>query len=267
MQADHRDATCRSIPYLRRTQPPEAPVHSGPYHGGFTPYPRPGGPMSRTAVVTGASSGIGAATARALAGDGFHVVCAARRQDRIEELAAEIGGTAVVCDVTDADSVRRLGRRGRQRGRPGQQRRRRRRRGHRRGRRRRGLGADVRPERAQHGPRDPGAAARAAPERRRAGRQHGLDRGADRLRGRRRLHRGQARRERAHQDAAARAGRRAAAVHRDRPRDGQDRRVRAEPVRRATRSVPTRSTKGSQSHWSRRTSPRWSAGSPHSRPT
>jgi NADP-dependent 3-hydroxy acid dehydrogenase YdfG len=64
--------------------------------------------MTRTAVVTGASSGIGAATARALAGDGFHVVCAARREDRIKELAEEIGGTAVVCDVTDAESVAEL---------------------------------------------------------------------------------------------------------------------------------------------------------------
>jgi NADP-dependent 3-hydroxy acid dehydrogenase YdfG len=61
--------------------------------------------MPRTAVVTGASSGIGAATARALAKDGFHVVCAARRRERIEELATEIGGTAIVLDVTDAASV------------------------------------------------------------------------------------------------------------------------------------------------------------------
>jgi NADP-dependent 3-hydroxy acid dehydrogenase YdfG len=60
------------------------------------------------AVVTGASSGIGAATARALAGEGFRVVCAARRSDRIEALAAEIGGVAVTCDVTSDDAVRAL---------------------------------------------------------------------------------------------------------------------------------------------------------------
>ncbi len=60
------------------------------------------------AVVTGASSGIGAATARQLAAAGFSVVCAARRTDRIEALAAEIGGRPVCCDVTDADSVTAL---------------------------------------------------------------------------------------------------------------------------------------------------------------
>jgi NADP-dependent 3-hydroxy acid dehydrogenase YdfG len=62
----------------------------------------------RTAVVTGASSGIGAATARALAAEGFRVVCAARRRERLEALAEEIGGIAVPCDVTSPESVREL---------------------------------------------------------------------------------------------------------------------------------------------------------------
>ncbi len=62
----------------------------------------------RTAVVTGASSGIGAATARSLAAAGYRVICAARRTDRIEELAQEIDGLAVACDVTSAESVRGL---------------------------------------------------------------------------------------------------------------------------------------------------------------
>ncbi|MFT4226989.1 SDR family NAD(P)-dependent oxidoreductase [Micropruina sp.] len=62
----------------------------------------------RTAVVTGASSGIGEATARALAAAGYRVICAARRTDRIEALADEIGGLAVPCDVTVTEEVDRL---------------------------------------------------------------------------------------------------------------------------------------------------------------
>ncbi|MCP2627019.1 SDR family oxidoreductase [Mycolicibacterium smegmatis] len=60
------------------------------------------------AVVTGASAGIGAATAKTLASLGFHVICAARRTDRIDALAKEIDGTAVVADVTDDESVNAL---------------------------------------------------------------------------------------------------------------------------------------------------------------
>ncbi len=61
--------------------------------------------VSRLAVVTGASSGIGAATARALAREGFRVALGARREDRIRGLAGEIGGYARYLDVTDGGSV------------------------------------------------------------------------------------------------------------------------------------------------------------------
>lgn len=61
--------------------------------------------MPRTAVVTGASSGIGAATARALAAAGHHVVLGARRVDRLRALGAEIGAAHGELDVTDPDSV------------------------------------------------------------------------------------------------------------------------------------------------------------------
>jgi NADP-dependent 3-hydroxy acid dehydrogenase YdfG len=57
------------------------------------------------AVVTGASSGIGAATARQLAAAGFDVVVGARRMERLEAIASEIGGRALPLDVTDTSSV------------------------------------------------------------------------------------------------------------------------------------------------------------------
>jgi NADP-dependent 3-hydroxy acid dehydrogenase YdfG len=66
------------------------------------------GGHQRVAVVTGASSGIGEATAKTLAALGFHVVAVARRADRINALADEIGGTAIVADVTDAAAVEAL---------------------------------------------------------------------------------------------------------------------------------------------------------------
>ena len=56
-------------------------------------------------MVTGASGGIGAATARRLAGEGYEVVLAARRAERVEAIAGEIGGRGVVCDVTDPAAV------------------------------------------------------------------------------------------------------------------------------------------------------------------
>jgi 3-hydroxy acid dehydrogenase/malonic semialdehyde reductase len=62
----------------------------------------------RIAVVTGASSGIGAETARALAAAGARLALGARRVDRVEELAAELGGGHVAArlDVTDPESCR-----------------------------------------------------------------------------------------------------------------------------------------------------------------
>jgi uncharacterized protein len=65
-------------------------------------------PPTRVAVVTGASSGIGAAVSRALAGRGWHMVLLARREDRLRELAGEIDGEYEACDVGRRDDVERV---------------------------------------------------------------------------------------------------------------------------------------------------------------
>src|SRR4051812_1317708 len=52
-------------------------------------------------LITGASSGIGAATARQAAEAGYRLVLAARSEDKLQSLASEVGGLAVRCDVTE----------------------------------------------------------------------------------------------------------------------------------------------------------------------
>lgn len=64
--------------------------------------------MSQRVVVTGASSGIGAATVRRFAEIGWETVAVARREERLQQLAQETGCLPVVCDITDEAQVAQL---------------------------------------------------------------------------------------------------------------------------------------------------------------
>lgn len=99
---------CPPLPEEHSTQCPGVARYSGPMtqtHSTPLGAPADPAPSALRAIVTGASSGIGAATVRALRSTGWDVVAAARRVDRLESLAEETGAVPLALDVTDQTSV------------------------------------------------------------------------------------------------------------------------------------------------------------------